>query len=113
MENTRDSSATPSSTPRVQWDESRMNSSYANVVNATGTREEIMLLFGVHQAWQRGAKEVVVQLTNRIILNPLAAKRLQAVLTQVLREHENRFGPLQLDSSTDAASQPLKMVDDR
>ncbi len=36
-------------TPRVKWDDSNMRSSYANVVNATSSREEVTLFFGTNQ----------------------------------------------------------------
>ena len=35
--------------PKVVWDDSKMKTTYANVCNVLGTREEIMLLFGANQ----------------------------------------------------------------
>ena len=29
--------------PKISWDDSQMSSSYANVCNASGTREEVVL----------------------------------------------------------------------
>jgi hypothetical protein len=83
----------------VRWDDSAMRSNYSNVCNVAGTREEITLLFGVHQAWQRGVKDVTVHLQERIILNPYAAKRLNVLLNRVIREYENRYGPLPLETA--------------
>src|SRR5215467_1767434 len=83
--------------PLVKWDDSSMKSSYANVCNVTSTREEIVLFFGMNQSWHAGQKEVTVQLTDRIILNPHVAKRLSLLLTNLLRDHETRFGALNLD----------------
>ena len=83
----------------VRWDDSGMRSSYSNVCHATGTREEIILLFGVHQAWQSGVKEVTVQLQDRIVLSPYAAKRLDLLLNRVIREYENRYGPLTIEGA--------------
>lgn len=83
--------------PQVKWDDSKMRSSYANVCNVASTREEVVVLFGINQAWHAGQKEVTVQLTDRIILSPLAAKRLSIVLGNILREHEARFGPLTVE----------------
>jgi hypothetical protein len=80
--------------PRVRWDDTNMKSSYANVCNVTSTREEVVMLFGMHQAWQNGQKEVGVQLSDRIVLSPFAAKRLVGLLTNVLKEYESRFGTL-------------------
>ena len=79
---------------KIKWDDSNMKSAYANVCNVSSTREEVVMLFGVNQAWNRGQKEVTIQLTDRIILSPFAAKRLALLLSNVLREYENRFGPL-------------------
>ena len=39
-------------------------------------------------------REVPVQVTDRIILHPLAAKRLALLLTRVVKEYEARFGAL-------------------
>ncbi len=36
--------------PKIVWDDSNMRSVYANVANVAGTREEIVLLFGMNQA---------------------------------------------------------------
>jgi hypothetical protein len=86
----------PAGTPKVVWDDSKMRTSYANVCNVLGTREEIMLLFGANQAWHGGQKEVTVALSERIVLNPYAAKRLQQLLGQGLKEYEARYGELKL-----------------
>ena len=81
--------------PTVRWDDSQMRTSYANACNVVSTREEVVLFFGINQG-MRG-EEIVVQLGDRIMLNPYAAKRLNLLLTNVLREHESRFGTLDVD----------------
>jgi hypothetical protein len=86
----------PASGPKVVWDDSKMKTSYANVCNVLGTREEIMLLFGANQAWHGGQKEVTVALSDRVVLNPYAAKRLMLLLEQGLKEYESRYGELKL-----------------
>ena len=80
--------------PTVRWDDTNMKSSYANVCNVASTREEVVLLFGVNQAWHSGQREIPIQLSDRIILSPGAAKRLSILLDNVLREYESRFGKL-------------------
>jgi hypothetical protein len=82
---------------RIKWDDSAMKSSYANVCNVTSTREEVVMLFGINQAWNRGQKEVTIQLTDRIIISPYAAKRLAALLEGVVKEYEKRFGDLNVE----------------
>lgn len=88
--------AADSNAPKVKWDDSAMRTSYANVCNVLGTREEIMLLFGANQAWHGGQKEVTVLLSDRVVLNPYAAKRLHLMLAQGLKEYESRYGELKV-----------------
>jgi hypothetical protein len=89
----------PAANPQIAWDDSRMQSTYANVCTVGSTREEIVLLFGVNQAWQNGQAEVRIELLQRLILNPHAARRLLALLGNVVSEHEKRFGPLEAVAS--------------
>jgi hypothetical protein len=79
----------------VEWIDRNMATQFANVVNVQGTREQIDLFFGTNRTWnvQEGAG-VAVELSNRIILTPFAAKRLWTVLGGVLREYETRHGDL-------------------
>jgi hypothetical protein len=84
---------------QVKWDDTHMKSSYANVCNVMSTREEVVMMFGVNQAWQAGTKEVTVQLTDRSILSPHAAKRLSLLLTNIVKQHEERFGALNVDGA--------------
>jgi hypothetical protein len=85
-------------TPTVDWDDSNMRSSYANVVNASSTREEVTLFFGTNKTWKlNAAREFHVELNDRIVLNPYAAKRLWVLLGALLKEYETRFGELKMD----------------
>jgi len=81
---------------KIVWDDSNMRSAYANVANVAGGREEIVLLFGMNQAWHSAQKEVKVQLTDRIVLSPFAAKRLSMLLNNVIQDYEKRYGPLEI-----------------
>lgn len=80
--------------PQIKWDDSQMTSSYANVCNAAGTREEVVLFFGISNPSQTGAPEVKVQLSQRVIMSPFAAKRLAALLNAVVKQYEDRWGQL-------------------
>lgn len=82
--------------PRIVWDDSAMRTSYANASNVLGTREEITLLFGSNLTWQPGQGDVRVILSDRIVLNPYAAKRLLLLLDRGLKEYESRFGELKV-----------------
>lgn len=81
---------------KPRWDDSKMQSTYANVCNVLGTREEVTLLFGTNKAWQAGSSEVQVELSHRITLTPYTAKRLAQMLDQGVREYEQRFGEIKL-----------------
>jgi hypothetical protein len=99
-------------TARIKWDDSNMKSSYANVCNVTSTREEVVMLFGINQAWNAGQKDVSVQLTVRIILSPYAAKRLGMLLDGVVKEYERRFGELGLEQQGPQAGERKTLAGD-
>ena len=94
----REGTSAAGGVPMIRWDDSNMRSVYANVCNAAGTREEIVLLFGMNQSWHAGQKEVTVQLTDRIVLSPFAAKRLLTLLSNVVQNYERQFGVLDIES---------------
>jgi len=81
-------------TPTIRWDDSKMRSVYANVCNVSSTQEEVTLLLGTNQAWRSGQQEVAIELSDRVILSPYAAKRLSRLLSGVVDEYEKRFGQL-------------------
>lgn len=84
---------------RVIWDDSQMQSSFANVINVIHTREEFTLLYGTNQTWNPvSSRELTVKLSNRIVLTPYAAKRLMTMLAQHVAEYEQRFGAMRLEA---------------
>ncbi len=84
----------------IQWDDKQMTTGFANVVNIQGTREQVELFFGTHRSWNlANSGDLKVDLTNRMILTPYAAKRLNTILTQVLSEYEARHGVLKTDDA--------------
>jgi len=80
--------------PRVHWNTAELKSSYCNVCNASSTREEVVLNFGVNSTWDQGLPEMDILLQHRVILSPFAAKRLSEVLGNLVREYESRYGSL-------------------
>lgn len=79
---------------KIVWDDSAMKSTYANVCNVASTREEVVILFGTNQAWKGSEEEVRVELSDRMIVSPFAAKRLLVLLNNVVSQYEARFGQL-------------------
>lgn len=83
---------------KVNWDDSKMQTSYANICNVSSSREEVTLLFGTNQTWHAGQKDVTIQLSNRIVLNPFAAKRLHLLLDATVKKYEETFGEIVIDA---------------
>jgi hypothetical protein len=80
--------------PTVRFDDSGITNAYANVCNVSSSREEVVLVFGMNNAWERDASEVRVKLNSRVILSPFAAKRLSMLLDSVIKQYEGRFGTM-------------------
>ncbi|WP_261395690.1 DUF3467 domain-containing protein [Salipiger bermudensis] len=82
----------------VVWNDEAMQTSFANVVNVQGTREQVEVFFGTNRSWNpTDTGPLRVDLTNRMIMTPFAAKRLHQILTGVLREYEARHGILKVE----------------
>ena len=93
---------------RLRIDERNMRSGYANAFRTNGTAEEVMLDFGLNvvspatQSPDKGEKkqaqpEIIFQVSERVILNYYSAKRLAITLSQLIRQHEDQFGELEMD----------------
>ncbi|MDH4185895.1 MAG: DUF3467 domain-containing protein [Nitrospira sp.] len=80
--------------PTVKFDDTGITNAYANVCNVSSSREEVVLVFGMNNAWERDASEVRVKLNSRVILSPFAAKRLALLLDNVIKQYESRFGAM-------------------
>lgn len=79
----------------VRWNDKNMATSFVNVVNVLNTREEFMLMLGTNQTWNTlDSDEVVVELSNRIVMTPYAAKRLMLLLQNRIAEYESKMGTL-------------------
>ncbi len=92
-----DETKTPAEGPRINWDQAKMKTTYANVCNVSSTREEVSVLFGTNQTVNMAENGITVELTDRIILNPYAAKRLAHILTGVIKQYEAAFGALPVE----------------
>jgi hypothetical protein len=81
-------------TAKVRFNSANLKSSYANFCNATSTREEVVLNFGVSNNWDRTPQDMEIELSHRIVLSPFAAKRLHTLLAKLMTEYETRYGEL-------------------
>jgi hypothetical protein len=91
---------TPAPSADIVWDDSKMVSYYADVVNLQSTREQVYLFFGTNQSWNLGenasAGPVRVELNSRVILSPHAAKRLMNALELIVKQYEERFDEIKI-----------------
>jgi hypothetical protein len=76
---------------KIHYDTANLTSDYTNFFNLSAIKEEIILTFGIDQNWEHSPEIHVIDLNTRIILNPLAAKRLSKILNQLVQEYEKRF----------------------
>ena len=86
---------------RLNVNADQMKTSYANAFQTHSTPEELLLSFGINQtlpSQEEGVTaDMILQFTDRIIMNHYTAKRLTLSLLQSVREHEERFGVIELD----------------
>lgn len=82
----------------VRWDDSTMQTSYANVLNVINTREEFSLFFGMNQTIDPTGGGLTVKLANRVVMTPHAAKRLAVLIGDRVADYERRFGELNITS---------------
>ncbi len=95
---------TPDSTPqtdsesekKIVWNDEALRSHYANVVNVVGGREEISLLFGQSRNWKPEEQEVIVDLSHKMVLSPLSAKRLAFILSRAVAAYEQAYGAIDI-----------------
>jgi hypothetical protein len=93
--------------PRVVWNDKDARTTYANAVNAISTMEEVAIFFGVNKNWSPGDGNLEVELSDRIVLNPHAAKRLWTILGAVLTQYETRFGELKVAAPQENTASPV------
>jgi len=83
----------------VKWDDTNIRSTYANICNVISSREEVSLMFGMNQKMDTETNELTIELSDRIVLNPYAAKRVAFLLNDVIEQYEQKFSKIELDAS--------------
>ena len=81
---------------RIEVDDAKAISSYANFCRVTGTPEEVIIDFGLNtQPFSQPPQSVIV--SQRIVTNYYTAKRLLHALQITVQRHEAAFGVLETD----------------
>jgi Protein of unknown function (DUF3467) len=78
----------------LTFDTTQIKSSYANFANLDGSREEIVLNFGMDRSWDAAGGQRQIELNHRVILSPFAAKRLALMMTEFVASYEAKYGKL-------------------
>ena len=85
---------------QLRIDESKLQSTYANAFRTNGTAEEVLLDFGLNlvgPSTPETPPQILFQVNQRVVMNYFSAKRLALTLGQLIRQHEQQFGDLELD----------------
>ena len=90
---------------RVEVDDSRAVSAYANFCRVTGTPEELIIDFGLNPQ-PMGIPTQPVQISQRIVTNYYTAKRMLHALQLTLHRHEQAFGTLETDINKRVVQRP-------
>lgn len=70
---------------------------YVNFFRVTGNPEEVLLDLGMYSQVIAGSGPEPVNLTHRLIMNFVTAKKLAEVLKVVVARHEQAFGVIEVD----------------
>ncbi len=81
---------------QLQLNEANLETTYANVANVWGNREEIMLDFGMSSIRRGAGANISLQMSKRIVMNAFTAKRLALMLQQAIQTYEAKFGRVEL-----------------
>lgn len=88
----------------IKWDDANIRITYANICNVVSTREEVSMMFGMNQKMDTENNELTIELSDRIILNPYAAKRVSLLLKDVIEQYEEKFSKIELDAVPDTST---------
>jgi len=81
---------------KVEIDDSKAISTYANFCRVTGTPEELIVDFGLNPQ-PMGAATSPIFVDQRVVMNYFTAKRLLNALHMSVQRHESVFGVLETD----------------
>lgn len=91
--------------PPIPTDYSALSTVYTNFCRVNVTPEELVLDFGLNPQVSPTPGEPV-HLTHRVVMNFFTAKRLLLALNNVVVQHENAYGALELDFQKRLRSMP-------
>jgi hypothetical protein len=91
---------------QVTIDDSTMASVYVNFFRVTGNPDEVLLDLGMYSQVMAAAGPEPIELSHRLVMNFVTAKKLAEVLRVVVARHEQAFGVVELDPNRRLRVQP-------
>ena len=82
---------------QVPISDAEMDNIYCNWFRVSGNWDEVMVDVGFHSQVMGATGPEAVNLTNRLIMNFINAKKLAEVLRVVVARHEQLFGVVEVD----------------
>lgn len=86
--------------PNVKINDAQMTTTYANAFRQHSNPHEVIVDLGVNIATKdANTGETTMNFTadNRLVMNYITAKRLTAMLVQVIQAHEKQFGEIKVN----------------
>ena len=96
---------------RLQIDERNKSTFYANAFRHNGSADELVLDLGMNRIYPtprdgagkipdgQPAANIIFEINAGVVLNYYTAKRLAITLGQLVRQHEDKFGKLKLNTA--------------
>src|SRR5215213_4909984 len=91
---------------QVQINDAEMASVYVNFFRVTGNPDEVLLDLGMYSQVIAPAGPEPIELTHRLVMNFVTAKKLAEVLRVVVARHEQAFGAIEVDPNRRLRVQP-------
>ncbi len=82
---------------QVPINDSEMDNLYVNFFRVTGNPDEVLLDLGMYSQVIGATGPEPVELSHRLIMNFVTAKKLAEVLRVVVARHEQAFGVVEVD----------------
>jgi hypothetical protein len=93
---------------QVQINDAEMASVYVNFFRVTGNPDEVLLDLGMYSQVIAPAGPEPIELTHRLVMNFVTAKKLAEVLRVVVARHEQAFGAIEVDPNRRLRVQPQR-----
>jgi hypothetical protein len=93
---------------RIRWNGSSVRTTYTNAFKMSADRDEVSLFFGMNPAGATGPHNAPGELSDRIVMSPLAAKQLGTLLYKVIQDYESKYGVLNMESQPQTEVGPVE-----